>query len=106
MARRERSATTADSQQQTAQYDQFEKFITQFDSSSKGANFSVALANGGENPQGEYPSGEANLDMQYAVAMAFNTSVQYIAFGGQYRDFIPDLEYVPFDSTFDIRLQH
>lgn len=53
------------------------------------------LVNGGENPQGnDYPSGEANLDIQYAIAMAYNVSVQYMPVGGEYRDFIPDLEYV------------
>lgn len=32
------------------------------------------------------------MDIQYAVAMAYNLSVQYIAVGGEYHDFIPDLE--------------
>lgn len=79
--------------QQTAQHAQLDKFAQMFAPYAAGANFSEALVNGGENPQGEYPSGEANLDIQYAVAMAYDLLVQYIAVGGEYLDFIPDLEY-------------
>ena len=59
-----------------------------------GANFSVELINGGQNTQGDVASGEANLDIQYALAMAYNIPVRFFATGGGNRDIIPDLEYV------------
>ena len=57
------------------------------------ANFSVALVNGGLNPQGDnYPSGEANLDIQYAISLGHKVPVRYISVGGENHDFNTDLE--------------
>lgn len=80
--------------QQTAQYDELEAFIDQFAPYAAGANFTEDPVDGGENPQGDYPSGEANLNIQWAVAMAFNTSVRFMPVAGAYRDYIPDLDLV------------
>ncbi|KAF7552558.1 hypothetical protein G7046_g7379 [Stylonectria norvegica] len=77
---------------QTAQYDELEEFLRRFAPDQKGANFSEALVNGGKNPQGKYPSAEANLDIQYAVSLAYKVPVQFISVGGENRNFISDLD--------------
>ncbi|KAI9163040.1 Tripeptidyl-peptidase SED2 [Paramyrothecium foliicola] len=77
---------------QAAQFTELEHFIEQFAPYAAGGNFSVAYVNGGQNPQGEYPSGEANLDVQYAMAMAPGIPVRYYTTGGEKHDFIPDLD--------------
>lgn len=82
----------ADASQQAAQHDELDSFIERFAPYASGANFSTALVNGGSNPQGNYASGEANLDVQYAVAMSHGVPVRYYATGGEDHDFVPDLE--------------
>ncbi|KAK5992235.1 Tripeptidyl-peptidase SED2 [Cladobotryum mycophilum] len=77
---------------QAAQYDQLDKFLRAYAPYAVGANFSVESINGGQNTQGEVASGEANLDIQYAVAMVYNLPVRYLATGGGNRDIIPDLD--------------
>ncbi|KAF4977797.1 hypothetical protein FZEAL_5763 [Fusarium zealandicum] len=78
---------------QYAQYDQLEEFLDRFAPDLQGTNFSVALVNGGKNLQGnDYFSGEANLDIQYAVALAHQIPVRYISVGGEEKNFIPDLD--------------
>ncbi|KAJ6437164.1 5-oxoprolinase [Purpureocillium lavendulum] len=77
---------------QTAQHDQLDKFLAAFAPDAVGANFSTVLVNGGHNPQGDYPGGEANLDIQYAVAMAHRVPVTYYSVGGEDHDFLPDLD--------------
>lgn len=67
-------------------------FVDTYASYARGANFSVEPINNGSNPQGEYPSGEANLNIQYAIGMAYNVPVRFYTNGGEYRDYIPDLE--------------
>ena len=69
-----------------------DRFLEMFAGYAMGANFSTELINGGKNPQGEYFSAEANLDTQYAVAMAYKVPVRYYSTGGEDHDFIPDLE--------------
>ncbi|EQK99885.1 tripeptidyl peptidase precursor [Ophiocordyceps sinensis CO18] len=50
----------------------------------KGYNFSVALINGGQNPQDRAKAGpEANLDIEYALAMGYPTDVTYYSTGGR-----------------------
>ncbi|ODA80747.1 hypothetical protein RJ55_03706 [Drechmeria coniospora] len=77
---------------QTAQHDQLDKFLNMFADYAIGSNFSTESINGGQNPQGEYPSGEANLDIQYAIAMSYRIPVRYYPTGGEKHDFIPDLD--------------
>ncbi|KAL6415427.1 tripeptidyl-peptidase I [Ilyonectria robusta] len=83
--------------EQAAQYDQLEEFLRRFAPDRQGTGFSVSLVNGGQNLQGEYPSGEANLNIQYAVALADQVPVQFISVGGENHDFNTDLDL--FDST-------
>ncbi|KAG6021930.1 hypothetical protein E4U41_002358 [Claviceps citrina] len=77
---------------QAAQFDQLARYIDKYAAYAKGANFTVALINNGTNPQGQYPSGEANLDIQIAVAMAYKVPVRFYSTGGEYHDFNPDLD--------------
>ncbi|KAG6142638.1 hypothetical protein E4U38_005221 [Claviceps purpurea] len=78
---------------QAAQYDQLEKYVEKYATYAKGANFTVALINNGTNPQGlNYPSGEANLDIQIAVAMAHRVPVRFYSTGGEDHNFQPDLD--------------
>ncbi|KAG5983941.1 hypothetical protein E4U55_006648 [Claviceps digitariae] len=75
-------------------YSQLSKYIDTYAPYAKGAaNFTVALINNATNPQGpNYPSGEANLDMQIAVAMAYQVPVRFYSTGGEDHDFDPDLD--------------
>ncbi|PNY27653.1 Tripeptidyl-peptidase SED2 [Tolypocladium capitatum] len=77
---------------QAAQHDMLDKFLSMFARYAIGANFSTELINGGKNPQGEYYSGEANLDIQYTIALAYKVPVRYYSAGGEDHDFIPDLD--------------
>ncbi|KND88392.1 Tripeptidyl-peptidase SED2 [Tolypocladium ophioglossoides CBS 100239] len=77
---------------QAAQHDMLDKFLSMFARYAIGANFSTELINGGKNPQGEYYSAEANLDVQYTIAMAYKVPVRYYSTGGEDHDFIPDLD--------------
>ncbi|KAI5467250.1 peptidase S8/S53 domain-containing protein [Mariannaea sp. PMI_226] len=77
---------------QAAQFDQLQEFQERFDHAQRGRNFSVALVNGGSNLQGEYPSGEANLNIQYATSLAGNVPVTFFSVGGANHNFIPDLD--------------
>lgn len=69
-----------------------DKFLDTFARYAIGTKFSTELINGGKNPQGEYYSAEANLDIQYTIAMAYKVPVRYYSTGGEDHDFIPDLE--------------
>ncbi|KAL3963246.1 hypothetical protein ACCO45_000250 [Purpureocillium lilacinum] len=68
---------------QAAQYAQLDKFLAALMPDAVGANFSTALYE---------HSGEANLDIQYAVGMAYPVPVTYYAVGGEDHDFTPDLD--------------
>jgi tripeptidyl-peptidase I len=49
-----------------------------------GYNFSVELANGGENPQDPAKAGsEAALDIEYAMALGYPTNITYYSTGGR-----------------------
>lgn len=37
-------------------------------------------------------TGEANLDIQYAVSLAYQVPVQFISVGGENPNYIPDIE--------------
>lgn len=78
---------------QTAQYDELEEFLSRFAPGQQGATFSVSLVNGAQNPQGtQYPSGEANSNIQYAVSLADEIPVRFISVGGENHNFNTDLE--------------
>ncbi|KAG5917342.1 hypothetical protein E4U42_007273 [Claviceps africana] len=78
---------------QAAQHDQLARYIDAYAPYARGANLSVALVNNGSNPQGtNYPSGEANLDVQVAMAMAWRVPVRFYATGGEEHGFEPDLD--------------
>ncbi|UNI20929.1 Tripeptidyl-peptidase I [Purpureocillium takamizusanense] len=79
---------------QAAQHAQLNKFLAALAPDARGANFSTVLVNGGSNPQDETytRTGEANLDIQYAVAMAYPVPVTFYAVGGEDHDFVPDLD--------------
>ncbi|KAF4120000.1 putative serine esterase (DUF676) [Geosmithia morbida] len=77
--------------EQTVQFDDFDEFNHLYAPYVK-SNITVELVNGGVNPQGNYASGEANMDIQYAVAMAYDVPVQFISVGGGLWDFNPDLD--------------
>ncbi|KAL7796027.1 subtilisin-like protein [Trichoderma ceciliae] len=78
---------------QAAQYDELNEFLHMFAPYSANASFSVESVNGGENPQGnDVPAGEANADVQYAVAVAYDVPVRFYATAGENHDLIPDLD--------------
>ncbi|KAL6905075.1 peptidase S8/S53 domain-containing protein, partial [Trichoderma evansii] len=80
---------------QAAQYHELDEFLHEFAPYSAGANFSIALVNGGTNPQGtNFSSSEANQDVQYAIAMGYNLPVRFYATGGGNHDIIPDLDLI------------
>ncbi|KAL7949423.1 peptidase S8/S53 domain-containing protein [Trichoderma barbatum] len=62
-------------------YDQLKTFLDDFAPYAATANFTV-----------ESPAGEANADIQYAVAMAYDVPVRFYATGGENHDTIPDLD--------------
>jgi tripeptidyl-peptidase I len=52
----------------------------------------VELIHGGQNnEEGDEDSGEANLDIQYAIAMSYKTPITYYSTGGR-GPLVPDLE--------------
>ncbi|KAM0458365.1 hypothetical protein ACHAPV_006177 [Trichoderma viride] len=78
---------------QAVQYHELGEFLHEFVPSSAAVNVSVAFVDGGTNPQGtNFPSSEANQDVQYAVAMANSVPVRFYATGGENHDIIPDLD--------------
>ncbi|KAI6784120.1 tripeptidyl-peptidase-like protein [Emericellopsis cladophorae] len=81
---------------QTAQHSELEEFIRRFAPFADGANFTTVPVNGGSNPQGDnYPSGEANLNIQQAVGMAAGLNIRFMSVGGALYDYIPDLDMGP-----------
>ncbi|KAI1998222.1 Tripeptidyl-peptidase sed2 [Ophidiomyces ophidiicola] len=77
---------------QYARYSDLNTFIQRYAPEAKGATFSVELLNGGKNDQNSrQDSVEASLDIQYAVSLAYNTSVTYYSAGGR-GPLVPDNE--------------
>lgn len=58
-----------------------------------GQTFTYTLVNGGQNDQNDTSSDdlEANLDIQYAAALGYNTDIRFYSVGGR-GPLIPDLE--------------
>ncbi|EFQ97717.1 tripeptidyl-peptidase 1 [Nannizzia gypsea CBS 118893] len=74
-----------------AQYRDLDLFLSRFEPSAKGFNFSVGLIAGGKNTQGGSGSStEANLDMQYVVGLSHKAKVTYYSTAGR-GPLIPDL---------------
>lgn len=68
-----------------AKFDDLATFLTKYASYAEGANFSYVLVNGGLDSQNDptHDDGEANLDIQYAVSLAYNTPINYYSTGGR-----------------------
>ncbi|EHK39537.1 hypothetical protein TRIATDRAFT_155864 [Trichoderma atroviride IMI 206040] len=78
---------------QAIQYHELGEFLHELVPPPAAFNVSVAFVNGGTNPQGtNFPSSEANQDVQYAVGMAHSVPVRFYATGGENHDIIPDLD--------------
>ncbi|KAK2861245.1 Tripeptidyl-peptidase sed2 [Arthroderma sp. PD_2] len=74
-----------------AQYRDLDLFLSRFEPSAKGFNFSEGLIAGGKNTQGGPGSStEANLDMQYVVGLSNKAKVTYYSTAGR-GPLIPDL---------------
>ncbi|KAF8265095.1 peptidase S8/S53 domain-containing protein [Lactarius quietus] len=74
---------------QYASYHDLEKFMNSYLSDTSDATFSVVeIDSSGYNS--DDPGGEANLDMQYAQAMAYPTPHVFYSIGGTPPPFIPD----------------
>ncbi|KAH9434302.1 hypothetical protein MCOR02_012551 [Pyricularia oryzae] len=75
-----------------ARYSELEKFQEVYAPYTLGFNFSVVTINGGLNDQSSTAdSVEANLDMQYGVALGYNTNIVYYSTGGR-GPLVPDLD--------------
>ncbi|KAK3308540.1 peptidase S8/S53 domain-containing protein [Chaetomium strumarium] len=76
-----------------AKYDQLELFTDKYAPYAAESNFTAVGISGGVNNQA--PSSqddvEANLDMQYAVAMSYKTPITYYSTGGR-GPLVPDLD--------------
>lgn len=78
--------------EQAAQYDDLTEFMQRYKPEGAAANFSVVSINGGENPQDADSNNivEANLDIQYAIGIAYPIDTTYYTVGGR-PPYKPDL---------------
>ncbi|ERF71269.1 hypothetical protein EPUS_05321 [Endocarpon pusillum Z07020] len=79
---------------QYAQYAELERFVNEYATYARNASFDVVSINGGLNTQNvpnSIDTGEANLDMQYGIALSYNTPVTYYTTGGLGL-LVPDLD--------------
>ncbi|KAI0838655.1 subtilisin-like protein [Hypoxylon sp. FL0890] len=86
--------------EQYAQHDELDKFLEQFAPYALTQNFTTVSVNGGLNNQTD-PVGndvEANLDMQYAASLGFNTNIRFYSNGGR-GELVPDLDQPDPDSA-------
>ncbi|XDG04152.1 hypothetical protein ABKA04_003767 [Annulohypoxylon sp. FPYF3050] len=76
-----------------AKHDALDTFLTQFAPYAVSQNFTTISVNGGLNNQTDSVDDdvEANLDIQYAASMGFNTQIKYFSTGGR-GPIIPDLD--------------
>lgn len=79
--------------EQWAKHDQLELFVDKYAPYAADNNFTAVGVNGGVNIEGptEEDDVEANLDIQYAVSMAYKTPITYFSSGGR-GPLVPDLE--------------
>lgn len=70
-----------------AQHDDLQQFLSTYDPEAVGFDFSEVLINGGlnlqDNVSGPQAIGEANLDIQYGVSLAYPTTAIYFSTGGR-----------------------
>ncbi|KAI8669497.1 Peptidase S53 domain-containing protein [Fusarium keratoplasticum] len=86
--------------EQNAQFSDLEEFLKRFAPDLKGSNFSVSLVNGGLNQQTHNVAQiEANMDIQYAIALADKVPVRFISVGGMNQNLIPDLDFQAINAT-------
>ena len=82
-------------------------FIDKYAPYAKGSNFSVVAINGGSNQQNDtdrmHSGTEASMDIQYGLALSFNTPVTFYTTGGT-GPLIPDLQQ-PYAKSSKQRLQ-
>lgn len=79
---------------QYAQYGELKRFIRSYAKYATNATFDVVSISGGLNTQNvpnAVDTGEANLDMQYSIAMSYNTRVTYYTTAGL-GFLVPDLD--------------
>ncbi len=76
-----------------AKYDQLELFKSAYAPYTADVNFTAVGISGGGNQQGNSSNDdiEANLDIQYAVALSYKTPITYYSTGGR-GPLVPDLE--------------
>ncbi|KAI1107157.1 subtilisin-like protein [Jackrogersella minutella] len=76
-----------------AKHDALDTFLTQFAPYAVSQNFTTLSVNGGLNNQTDTVDDdvEANLDIQYASSIGFNTQIRYYSTGGR-APLIPDLD--------------
>ncbi|KAL8392973.1 hypothetical protein RB595_002965 [Gaeumannomyces hyphopodioides] len=78
--------------EQYAKYNMLEKFQSTYAPYTLDANFSVVSVNGGLNDQAsKADSVEANLDIQYGLAMSYKTNIAYYTTGGR-GPLVPELD--------------
>ncbi|PGH27633.1 hypothetical protein AJ80_00646 [Polytolypa hystricis UAMH7299] len=78
--------------EQYAQYKDLGMFVKQHMSTASNVNFTVESINGGQNTQfSKEDSLEANLDIQYGIALSHPTNVTYYSTAGR-GPLIPDLD--------------
>ena len=70
-----------------AQHDDLAQFLSAYEPSANGSDFSTVLINNGLNTQqnvgGPQSIGEANLDIQYGLSLAYPTPSTYFSTGGR-----------------------
>ncbi|XXH03518.1 hypothetical protein Hte_009923 [Hypoxylon texense] len=76
-----------------AKHDALDQFLEQFAPYALTQNFTTVLVNGGLDNQTDTVDDdvEANLDMQYAASIGFNTEIRYYSTGGR-GPLVPDLD--------------
>ena len=86
---------------QYAQYAELERFANEYARYARNSTFGVVSISGGINTQNvpnTVDTGEANLDMQYGVAISYNTPVTYYTTGGL-GPLVPDLDQPSVDNN-------
>ena len=94
--------------EQWVQYADVQRFIDHLAPYAINASLVIHSVNGGVNPQGVLPNvdtSEANLDVQYALALGANTSIVYYSTGGR-PDVVPDLDIPPGTNSNEPYLDH
>ncbi|OTB06976.1 hypothetical protein M426DRAFT_54196 [Hypoxylon sp. CI-4A] len=78
---------------QYAKHNSLDQFLKQFAPYATEQNFTTVLVNGGLENQtdSQHDDTEANLDMQYAASLGFNTDIRFYSTGGR-GELVPDLD--------------